>query len=167
MQLEEKIKAILNLFKAGQFDEVISKASALNKKLPDPHASKKIKETDINKYFLNCNRLNDLNNLSAAWRLLESEYTRLPGFTREISFWANQYNEFDSVDIKEKDANDLKSYLNNQTDYYVKIAEHIIESDSDIVERLITLESLRYFTKRIDINYLPVLAYKIDLLLDK
>ena len=35
MQLEEKIKAILNLFKAGQFDEVISKASALNKKLPD------------------------------------------------------------------------------------------------------------------------------------
>jgi len=138
-----------------------------NKKLPDPHASKKIKETDINKYFLNCNRLNDLNNLSAAWRLLESEYTRLPGFTREISFWANQCNEFDSVDIKEKDANDLKSYLNNQTDYYVKIAEHIIESDSNIVERLITLESLRYFTKRIDINYLPVLAYKIDLLLDK
>ena len=138
-----------------------------NKKLPDPHASKKIKETDINKYFLNCNRLNDLNNLSAAWRLLESEYTRLPGFTREISFWANQYNEFDSVDIKENDANDLKSYLNNQTDYYVKIAEHIIESDSDIVERLITLESLRYFTKRIDINYLPVLAYKIDVLLDK
>lgn len=138
-----------------------------NKKLPDPHPSKTIEETDINKYFLNCSRLNDLNNLSAAWRLLESEYTRLSGFTREISFWANQSNEFDMVDVKETDPDDLKSYLKNQTNYYVKIAEHIIESDSDIIERLITLESLRYFTKRIDINYLPVLAYKIDLLLDK
>jgi hypothetical protein len=72
-----------------------------------------------------------------------------------------------SIDIKEKSPDDLKLYLKNQTDYYVKVAEHIIESDSDIVERLITLESLRYFTKRIDINYLPILAYKIHLLLDK
>ena len=138
-----------------------------NNKLPDPHPSKTIKETDMNKYFLNCNGFNELNNLSAAWRLLESEYTRLPGFTREISFWANQCNEMDSIDTKEKDPDDLKLYLKNQTDYYVKVAEHIIESDSDIVERLITLESLRYFTKRIDINYLPILAYKIHLLLYK
>ncbi len=35
MQLEEKTKAILNLFKAGRFDEVISKASVLNKKFPN------------------------------------------------------------------------------------------------------------------------------------
>jgi len=138
-----------------------------NKKLPDPHPSKTIKETDINKYFLNCNTLNKLNNLSSAWRLLESEYTRLPGFTREISFWANQCDKMDNIDVKEKDPDALKLYIKNQTDYYVKVAEHIIESDSDIVERLITLESLRYFTKRIDINYLPVLAYNIDLLLDK
>ena len=47
------------------------------------------------------------------------------------------------------------------------VAEDIIQSDSDIIDRLITLESLRYFTKRIDINYLPVIAYKIHLLLDK
>ena len=41
-----------------------------NNKLPDPHPSKTIKETDMNKYFLNCNGFNELNNLSAAWRLL-------------------------------------------------------------------------------------------------
>ena len=138
-----------------------------NNKLPNPHASTTIKETDINKYFLNCSHLNELNTLSATWRLLESEYTRLPGFEREISFWLNQCNKKDKIDIKEKNPDDLQLYLNNQTDYFVIVAEDIIQSDSDIIDRLITLESLRYFTKRIDINYLPVIAYKIHLLLDK
>ena len=138
-----------------------------NKKLPNPHASTTIKEKDINKYFLNCSHLNELNTLSATWRLLESEYTRLPGFEREISFWLNQCNKKDKIDIKEKNPDDLQLYLNNQTDYFVTLAEDIIQSDSDIIDRLITLESLRYFTKRIDINYLPVIAYKIHLLLDK
>ena len=138
-----------------------------NNKLPNPHASTTIKETDINKYFLNCSHLNELNTLSATWRLLESEYTRLPGFEREISFWLNQCNKKDKIDIKEKNPDDLQLYLNNQTDYFVIVAEDIIQSDSDIIDKLITLESLRYFTKRIDINYLPVIAYKIHLLLDK
>ena len=138
-----------------------------NNKLPNPHASTTIKETDINKYFLNCSHLNEVNTLSATWRLLESEYTRLPGFEREISFWLNQCNKKDKIDIKEKNPDDLQLYLNNQTDYFVIVAEDIIQSDSDIIDRLITLESLRYFTKRIDINYLPVIAYKIHLLLDK
>jgi hypothetical protein len=138
-----------------------------NNKLPNPHASTTIKETDINKYFLNCSHLNELNTLSATWRLLESEYTRLPGFEREISFWLNQCNKKDKIHIKEKNPDDLQLYLNNQTDYFVTVAEDIIQSDSDIIDRLITLESLRYFTKRIDINYLPVIAYKIHLLLDK
>ena len=138
-----------------------------NKKLPNPHASTTIKETDINKYFLNCSHLNELNTLSATWRLLESEYTRLPGFEREISFWLNQCNKKDKIYIKEKNPDDLQLYLNNQTDYFVIVAEDIIQSDSDIIDKLITLESLRYFTKRIDINYLPVIAYKIHLLLDK
>ena len=138
-----------------------------NKKLPNPHASTTIKETDINKYLLNCSDLNELNTLSAVWRLLESEYTRLPGFEREISFWVNQCYKLDKVDIKEKNPDDLQLYLNNKTDYFVTVAEDIIQSDSDIIDRLITLESLRYFTKRIDINNLPVIAYKIHLLLDK
>jgi len=138
-----------------------------NNKLPNPHASTTIKEIDINKYFLNCSHLNELNTLSATWRLLESEYTRLPGFEREISFWLNQCNKKDKIDIKEKNPDDLQLYLNNQTDYFVIVAEDIIQSDSDIIDKLITLESLRYFTKRIDINYLPVIAYKIHLLLDK
>ena len=136
-------------------------------KLPNPHASTTIKETDINKYFLNCSDLNELNTLSTAWRLLESEYTRLPGFEREISFWANQCNNKDKIDIKEKNPDDLQLYLNNQSDYFATVAEDIIQSDTDIIDRLITLESLRYFTKKIDINYLPVVAYKIHLLLDK
>ena len=138
-----------------------------NEKLPNPHASTTIKETDINKYFLNCSDLNELNTLSTAWRLLESEYTRLPGFEREISFWANQCNNKDKIDIKEKNPDDLQLFLNNQSDYFATVAEDIIQSDTDIIDRLITLESLRYFTKKIDINYLPVVAYKIHLLLDK
>ena len=72
----------------------------------------------MNKYFLNCNGFNELNNLSAAWRLLESEYTRLPGFTREISFWANQCNEMDSIESfitekrkKDEEPNDIINEL--------------------------------------------------------
>ena len=48
----------------------------------------------------------------------------------------------------------------------MKLAEDIIQSDEDIIERIITLESLRYFTKKINIDYLPVIAYKIHLLME-
>jgi len=137
-----------------------------NKRLPIPHPNVNIDELDINKYFLNSNDSKELNTLSAAWRLLESEYTRLPGFKREISFWANQCNTVKQIDIKEKNPENLNYYLDNQNDYFVKLAEDIIQSDEDIIERIITLESLRYFTKKINIDYLPVIAYKIHLLMD-
>ena len=137
-----------------------------NKRLPAPHPNVNIDELDINKYFLNSNDSKELNTLSAAWRLLESEYTRLPGFKREISFWANQCNTVKQIDIKEKNPENLNYYLDNQNDYFVKLAEDIIQSDEDIIERIITLESLRYFTKKINIDYLPVIAYKIHLLMD-
>ena len=137
-----------------------------NKRLPIPHPNVNIDELDINKYFLNSNDSKELNTLSAAWRLLESEYTRLPGFKREISFWANQCNTVKQIDIKEKNPENLDYYLDNQNDYFVKIAEDIIQSDEDIIERIITLESLRYFTKKINIDYLPVIAYKIHLLME-
>ena len=137
-----------------------------NKRLPAPHPNVNIDELDINKYFLNSNDSKELNTLSAAWRLLESEYTRLPGFKREISFWANECNKVKQIDIKEKNPENLDYYLDNQNDYFVKIAEDIIQSNEDIIERLITLESLRYFTKKINIDYLPVIAYKIHLLMD-
>ena len=107
----------------------------------------------------------DLNNLSASWRLLESEYTRLPGFKREISYWLNT-NKMKKIDIEEINPDELKLYLNKKTDYFVKLAEDIIESNFDIISRLITLESLRYFTKRIDKKYLPFLAYKLQFLLE-
>ena len=137
-----------------------------NKRLPIPHPNVNIDELDINKYFLNSNDSKELNTLSAAWRLLESEYTRLPGFKREISFWANQCNTVKQIDIKEKNPENLNYYLDNQNDYFVKLAEDIIQSDEDIIDRIITLESLRYFTKKINIDYLPVIAYKIHLLMD-
>ncbi len=136
-----------------------------NKTLPKPHVSKTIKETDINKYFMNCNNSNDLNNLSASWRLIESEYTRLPGFKREISYWLNT-NKMKKIDIEEINPDELKLYLNKKTDYFVKLAEDIIQSNYDIISRLITLEALRYFTKRIDKKYLPFLAYKLQFLLE-
>ena len=136
-----------------------------NKTLPKPHVSKFIKETDINKYFMNCKNSKDLNNLSASWRLIESEYTRLPGFKREISYWLNS-NTMKKIDIEEINPDELKLYLNKKTDYFVKLAEDIIESNYDIISRLITLEALRYFTKRIDKKYLPFLAYKLQFLLE-
>ena len=116
--------------------------------------------------FIKSNDSKELNTLSAAWRLLESEFTRLPGFKREISFWANECNKVKQIDIKEKNPENLDYYLDNQNDYFVKLAEDIIQSDEDIIERIITLESLRYFTKKINIDYLPVIAYKIHLLID-
>ena len=68
--------------------------------------------------------------------------------------------------IEEINPDELKLYLNKKTDYFVKLAEDIIESNYDIISRLITLEALRYFTKRIDKKYLPFLAYKLQFLLE-
>ena len=72
----------------------------------------------------------------------------------------------DPKDLKEKNPENLNYYLDNRNDYFVKLAEDIIQSDEDIIDRIITLESLRYFTKKINIDYLPVIAYKIHFLMD-
>ena len=42
----------------------------------------------------------------------------------------------DSIDTKEKDPDDLKLYLKNQTDYYVKVAEDIIEYNNSIIHKI-------------------------------
>ena len=99
-----------------------------------------------------------MNTLCSVWRLLESEYTRLPGFKREISFWINQYNISNTIDIEEKNPDNLNYYIENKSDYFVKLTEDIIQSNVHINERITTLESLRYFTKKVDSKYLPIVA---------
>ena len=138
----------------------------LNKGLPRPHSGVNINVLDINKYFLSINDSKGMNTLCSVWRLLESEYTRLPGFKREISFWINQYNISNTIDIEEKNPDNLNYYIENKSDYFVKLTEDIIQSNVHINERITTLESLRYFTKKIDSKYLPIVAYKIYLLMD-
>ena len=138
----------------------------LNKGLPRPHSGVNINVLDINKYFLSINDSKDMNTLCSVWRLLESEYTRLPGFKREISFWINQYNISNTIDIEEKNPDNLNYYIENESDYFVKLTEDIIQSNVHINERITTLESLRYITKKIDSKYLPIVAYKIYLLMD-
>ena len=136
-----------------------------NKKLPKPHKSVNIESLDINMFIINSNSPKELNTLASVWRLWESDYTRLPGFKREISFWANKYYNEQEINTNEQNPDALNNYLNNQNDYFVLLAEEIIQSNIEIDERLITLESLRYFTKRVDIKYLPAVAHKINSLM--
>ena len=48
----------------------------------------------------------------------------------------------------------------------MKLAEDITQSKGNIVERLIALEALRFFVKKMPIDCLPIVSNKINFLMD-
>ena len=50
--------------------------------------------------------------------------------------------------------------------YFVKLAENIIQSKNHVVERLAALEGLRFFVKKMPIDCLPIVAKKVNFLMN-
>ena len=134
--------------------------------LPEPHKGADNGFDDMQPVFLNCEQPIDWITVAAVWRLWESEYTRLPGFKREISYWISNQNTTQNGNPDGSNPDNMVKFRKEGGNYFVKLAENIIQSKKQIVERLAALEALRFFVKKMPIDCLPIVAKKINFLMD-
>ncbi len=134
--------------------------------LPEPHKGADNRFDDMQPVFLNCEQPIDWITVAAVWRLWESEYTRLPGFKREISYWISNQNTTQNGNPDGSNPDNMVKFRKEGGNYFVKLAENIIQSKKQIVERLAALEALRFFVKKMPIDCLPIVAKKINFLMD-
>ena len=134
--------------------------------LPEPHEGADNGFDDLQPVFLNCEQPIDWITVAAVWRLWESEYTRLPGFKREISYWISNQNTTQNGNPDGSNPDNMVKFRKEGGNYFVKMAENIIQSKKQIVERLAALEALRFFVKKMPIDCLPIVAKKINFLMD-
>jgi len=111
--------------------------------LPEPHEGADNGFDDLQPVFLNCEQPIDWITVAAVWRLWESEYTRLPGFKREISYWISNQNTTQNGNPDGSNPDNMVKFRKEGGNYFVKLAENIIQSKKQIVERLVALEALR------------------------
>ena len=121
---------------------------------------------DMELIFQNCEKPIDWITVSAVWRLWESEYGRLPGFKREISHWISNQNTTKNKNLDGSNPDNIMRFKKNGGSYFVKVAENIIKSNDQVLERLSALEALRYFVKKMPIDCLPIVAKKINFLMN-
>ena len=134
--------------------------------LPEPHKGADNRFDDMQPVFLNCEQPIDWITVAAVWRLWESEYTRLPGFKREISYWISNQNTTQNGNPDGSNPDNMVKFRKEGGNYFVKLAENIIQSKKQVVERLAALEALRFFVKKMPIDCLPIVAKKINFLMD-
>ena len=137
-----------------------------NQTLPKPNESTNNGSNDLGPIFLKSEQPIDWITIAAVWRLWESEYMRLPGFKREISHWISNQNITQNGNPDGSNPDDMVKFRNEGGNYFVKLAENIIQSKNQVVERLAALEALRFFVKKIPIECLPIVAKKINFLMD-
>ena len=134
--------------------------------LPEPHKGADNGFDDLQPVFLNCEQPIDWITVAAVWRLWESEYTRMPGFKREISYWISNQNTTQNGNPDGSNPDNMVKFRKEGGNYFVKMAENIIQSNNQVVERLTALEALRFFVKKMPIDCLPIVAKKINFLMD-
>ena len=134
--------------------------------LPKPNVGTNNRPNDLGTIFLNCEQPIDWITVAAVWRLWESEYMRLPGFKREISHWINNQNTIKNENLDGSNPDYMVKFRNEGGNYFVKLAENIIQSKNQDVERLAALEAIRFFVKKMPIDCLPIVAKKINFLMD-
>ena len=134
--------------------------------LPDPNEGTNNGPNDLGTIFLNCEKSIDWITVAAVWRLWESEYMRLPGFKREISHWINNQNTIKNENSDGSNPDNMVKFRKEGGNYFVKLAENIIQSKNQDVERLAALEAIRFFVKKMPIDCLPIVAKKINFLMD-
>ncbi len=109
------------------------------KPLPQPHANE-----EVECKFLAGDTQSQTINFTSAHRFWNGEYVRREGYKREISFWLkNQYSQ-NEVLIEKNIKKEIKYYFENGGNFFVEIAENLINKESDIIY----LESLRYLTRK-------------------
>mgnify|MGYP003322894148 FL=1 len=134
--------------------------------LPEPNVGTNNGPNDLGTIFLNCEKSIDWITVAAVWRLWESEYMRLPGFKREISYWINNQNTIKNENSDGSNPDNMVKFRKEGGNYFVKLAENIIQSKNQDVERLAALEAIRFFVKKMPIDCLPIVAKKINFLMD-
>jgi len=137
-----------------------------NQPLPEPNEGTNNGPNDLGPIFLNCEQPIDWITIAAVWRLWESEYMRLPGFKREISHWISNQNITQNGNPDGSNPDSMVKFRKEGGNYFVKLAEDITQSKGNIVERLIALEALRFFVKKMPIDCLPIVSNKINFLMD-
>ena len=137
-----------------------------NQPLPEPNEGTNNGPNDLVPIFLKCEQPIDWITVAAVWRLWESEYMRLPGFKREISHWISNQNITQNGNPDGSNPDNMVKFRNEGGNYFVKLAEDITQSKGNIVERLIALEALRFFVKKMPIDCLPIVSNKINFLMD-
>ena len=137
-----------------------------NQPLPEPNEGTNNGANDLVPIFLKCEKPIDWITVAAVWRLWESEYMRLPGFKREISHWISNQNITQNGNPDGTNPDNMVKFRKEGGNYFVKLAEDITQSKGNIVERLIALEALRFFVKKMPIDCLPIVSNKINFLMD-
>ena len=137
-----------------------------NQPLPEPNEGTNNGPNDLVPIFIKCEQPIDWITVAAVWRLWESEYMRLPGFKREISHWISNQNITQNGNPDGSNPDNMVKFRNEGGNYFVKLAEDITQSKGNIVERLIALEALRFFVKKMPIDCLPIVSNKINFLMD-
>ena len=134
--------------------------------LPEPNEGTNNGPNDLRPIFLNCEQPIDWITVAAIWRLWESEYIRLPGFKREISHWISNQNTTKNENRDGLNPDNMVKFRKEGGYYFVKLAENIIQSKNHVVERLAALEALRFFVKKMPIDCLPIVAKKVNFLMN-
>jgi hypothetical protein len=137
-----------------------------NQPLPEPNEGTDNGANDLVPIFLKCEKPIDWITIAAIWRLWESEYMRLPGFKREISHWISNQNITQNGNPDGSNPDNMIKYRKEGGNYFVKLAENIIQSKNQVVERLAALEAIRFFVKKMPIDCLPIVAKKINFLMN-
>jgi len=137
-----------------------------NQPLPEPNEGTNNGPNDLVPIFIKCEQPIDWITVAAVWRLWESEYMRLPGFKREISHWISNQNITQNGNPDGSNPDNMVKFRKEGGNYFVKLAENIIQSKNQVVERLAALEALRFFVKKMPIDCLPIVSNKINFLMD-
>ena len=137
-----------------------------NQPLPEPNEGTNNGANDLVPIFLKCEKPIDWITVAAVWRLWESEYMRLPGFKREISHWISNQNITQNGNPDGSNPDNMVKFRKEGGNYFVKLAENIIQSKNQVVERLAALEGLRFFVKKMPIDCLPIVAKKVNFLMN-
>ena len=137
-----------------------------NQPLPEPNEGTNNGTNDLVPIFIKCEQPIDWITVAAVWRLWESEYMRLPGFKREISHWISNQNITKNRNPDGSNPDSMVKFRKEGGNYFVKLAENIIQSKNQVVERLAVLEALRFFVKKMPIDCLPIVAKKINFLMN-
>lgn len=105
---------------------------------------------------------------AAVWRLWDGEMVRRDGIRRGLSAWltaCRSPGKSKTPKCRSTTLTLLTQYRNQPGREFIDLAEEVCGMDlprEQRIRRLVTLDAIRYFTKRPEIDNFPLLAQKLD-----